>query len=171
MIELMLTLRLNVWRYFNVDQRCTISVLSGMCASAHNINFINVSLLVGCRNDNECPLIQSCINNECIDTCLVTQCGINALCTADGYHKTRCYCPDGYIGNPYEVCERPECTSDNDCPLFLACRNLKCVNPCNCPPPALCTVLNHRSVCKCPPGYMGNPYSLCLMGNSPFLIL
>lgn len=133
-----------------------------------HINFINIFFTVGCRSDSECSLIQSCINNECIDTCLVTQCGINAMCTADGYHKTRCYCPDGYTGNPYEICERPECTSDNDCAPSLACRNLRCVNPCNCPPPALCNVVNHRPVCKCPPGYVGNPYTSCLMGKNPF---
>lgn len=136
------------------------------------INFININTFsVGCRNDNECSLIQSCINNECIDTCLVTQCGINALCTADGYHKTRCYCPDGYTGNPYEICERPECISDNDCASSLACRDLKCVNPCNCPPSALCTVANHRPICKCPPGYVGNPYNSCLLGKNSILYL
>jgi len=135
------------------------------------LDFIDISPPVGCRGDNECPLIQSCINNECVDTCLVTQCGINALCTADGYHKTRCYCPDGYIGNPYEICERPECTSDSDCFSALACRNLKCVDPCNCPPPALCTVVNHRPICKCPPGYIGNPYTSCLMGKNMVFLL
>lgn len=123
------------------------------------------SFTVGCRGDSECPLTQSCVNNECMDACLVTQCGVNALCTSDGYHRPRCYCPDGYQGNPYHICERPECTNDNDCPSSLACHNQRCVNPCNCPLSAQCSVINHRPNCRCPPGYTGDPYTSCLMGK------
>lgn len=87
------------------------------------------------------------------------------MCRPDGYHKARCYCPDGYIGNAYQICERPECTVDDDCASFLACRNTKCVDPCNCVPSAQCSVFNHQPTCRCPPGYIGDPYSACTLGN------
>lgn len=128
------------------------------------------SSAVGCRGDSECPLTQSCINNECVDACSVTQCGINAFCRSDAYHRPRCYCPDGYIGNPYQSCERPACINDNDCSSQLVCRDSKCVSPCDCPPLAQCFVVNHRATCRCPPGYVGDPYSSCLMGNYTFIL-
>lgn len=93
------------------------------------------------------------------------QCGINALCTADGYHKARCYCPDKFLGNPYQLCKRPECISDNDCAPSLACQNLQCTDPCSCPSSAQCFVINHRPSCQCPPGYTGDPYTSCTLGK------
>lgn len=142
-----------------MNWKCVVFILY------NSINILNFLYAVGCRGDSDCPLTQSCVNNECIDTCSVTQCGINAFCESDGYHRPRCYCPDGYLGNPYQGCERSECITDNDCPSSLSCRDSKCINPCDCPLSAQCHVVNHRPICRCPPGYVGNPYTSCLIGN------
>lgn len=127
---------------------------------------------VGCRSEDECSPSQSCINNECIDSCLITQCGISAQCKSDGYHRANCYCPEGFYGNPYDRCQRPECSVDDECASFLACHNNRCVDPCNCPLSAQCLVVNHRPSCRCATGFTGNPYESCEMGKffSPFYI-
>lgn len=121
---------------------------------------------VGCRSDSECPPTQACVNRQCVDPCSYTQCGVNAVCRADTNHRARCYCPDSYRGDPFVLCNRPECTSDVDCPYNLACRNEHCENPCSCGPGALCTVTNHRPACQCPPGYVGNPHVSCTIGET-----
>lgn len=68
---------------------------------------------------------------------------------------------DGYRGNPLIACERPECTTDADCPYYLACTNEKCMDPCDCAPSAQCRVDNHRASCRCPQGYTGDPRKSC----------
>lgn len=104
-----------------------------------------------------------------MDPCAYMQCGLNAVCRVDSNHKGRCYCPEMYFGNPLVSCERPQCISDLDCPLDLACINQKCQNPCACAPSAICTVLSHVPNCHCPPGYTGNPYESCLIGKYHFV--
>lgn len=121
--------------------------------------------LVGCRTDYDCPSNQACVNRECVDPCLYTQCGLNALCKADSNHKARCYCPENFRGNPQIRCERPECTTDNECPYTLTCRNEHCEDPCDCGLGAICRVTNHRPQCSCPPGYIGNPLTSCTLGK------
>lgn len=121
--------------------------------------------LVGCRADSECPPTQACVNRECISPCSYTQCGINALCRVDeSSHRARCYCPDQYFGDPQVKCERPQCTSDSECPSQLACHNQRCQDPCDCAPSALCSVAQHVPTCRCPPGYIGNPRQSCNIG-------
>jgi len=59
---------------------------------------------------------------------------------------------------------RPECTSDPECPIHLACIQEKCQDPCftaKCGVNAECKVNNHRAVCVCRVGYIGDPYSIC----------
>lgn len=130
----------------------------------HN-SFLNpLFFAVGCRADSDCPSTQACINRECTDPCSFTQCGLNALCRADTNHKARCYCPDSFRGNPLVRCERPECTTDAECPLHLACQNERCESPCKCGPSAICDVRNHVAICSCPPGFVGNPLALCNRG-------
>lgn len=68
---------------------------------------------------------------------------------------------DGYRGNPLVSCERPECTTNSDCPFHLACTNEHCQDPCNCAPGAQCRVDNHIATCKCLPGYVGDAYTRC----------
>ncbi|KAF7389943.1 hypothetical protein HZH68_011800 [Vespula germanica] len=147
------------------NSRCYVQMHRAICVCNEDFtgNPQQYCQKIGCRGDNECPLTQSCINDECIDTCQVMQCGINALCTADSYHKARCYCPDKFLGNPYELCKQPECISDNDCAPSLACKNSQCTDPCSCPSSAQCFVINHRPSCQCPPGYTGDPYTSCTL--------
>lgn len=116
---------------------------------------------IGCRSDSDCPVTQACINRQCVDTCERTQCGQNAHCRSDFNHRARCYCLDGYRGNPLVKCDRPECTRDDECPFNLACKNEKCRDPCDCGVGAQCRVDNHRASCKCPPGYNGDPHVTC----------
>lgn len=127
-------------------------------------NFV-LCVPVGCRVDTDCLPVQACVNTQCMDPCAYTQCGLNAICRVDNNHKGRCYCPETYFGNPLVSCERPQCISDSDCPLDLACVNQKCQSPCSCAPNAICTVLSHTPNCRCPPGYTGNPYESCQIGE------
>lgn len=123
----------------------------------------NMKLLlsVGCRSDSDCPITEACVNRDCTDPCLYTQCGQNAVCKSDYNHKARCVCLDNYKGDPFTKCIRPECTRDDDCPFNLACQNEKCRDPCDCAPGAQCRVTNHQALCRCPPGYEGNGRDSC----------
>ena len=61
-----------------------------------------------CRQDRDCPIDQACINQVCVDPCLVEDpCGRNALCRAQ-QHRPVCYCPDEWAGNPQIECFRRE---------------------------------------------------------------
>lgn len=121
----------------------------------------NLFFSVGCRSDSECPPTEACVNKECINPCSYTQCGRNAYCKTDFNHRARCHCLDGYRGNPLLSCERPECTTNDDCPQRLSCKNEKCIDPCNCGTNAECVVDYHIASCKCPVGYSGNPSISC----------
>lgn len=68
----------------------------------------------------------------------------------------RCNCIEGYFGNPFVECQRPECRSNDECPQNLACQNQKCINPCSCGNDAQCFMKNHIPTCQCPPGYLGS---------------
>ena len=125
---------------------------------------------IGCRANSDCPATEACVNRNCIDPCQYTQCGTNAYCKADYNHNARCYCLDGYRGNPLISCNRPECTNDDECPYNLACFNEQCRDPCNCAPDAQCHVSNHRASCRCPPGYTGDATILCSKGEYIILL-
>lgn len=64
------------------------------------------------------------------------------------------------------ACERPECTTNQDCPFHLACISERCQDPCDCAPGAQCRVDNHIATCKCLPGHFGDPYSGCRLVDS-----
>lgn len=127
------------------------------------IKFIILS--VGCRSDSECPPTEACVNKECVNPCRYTQCGLGAECHVVS-NSARCVCPQGTLGDPQVSCLRPQCTSDSECPSYLACRNTRCADPCDCAPGALCTVQGHVPTCRCPPGYIGNPHVSCTIGKS-----
>ena len=63
------------------------------------------------------------------------------------------------------------CTSDDDCPLYTACRDTRCINPCAdenpCGRYASCRVINHRPECTCPDGFIGDPTTSCELRESP----
>lgn len=51
---------------------------------------------------SECPLIQACNNQKCIDPCPGT-CGIGAICHVVN-HNPVCSCPDRFTGDPFVRC-------------------------------------------------------------------
>lgn len=55
-----------------------------------------------CVISAECPSNKACINEKCRDPC-PGSCGVNALCTVND-HTPNCYCPSGYIGDPFNLC-------------------------------------------------------------------
>lgn len=67
---------------------------------------------------------------------------------------------------------RPECTSNSECALHLACQNQKCQDPCpgSCGYKALCKTVNHIPQCHCLEGYTGSPFSYCHKTPSRFFI-
>ncbi len=59
---------------------------------------------------------------------------------------------------------RPECTTDPECLLHLACIQQRCQDPCSthrCGTNALCKVANHRAYCVCQRGFEGDPQRVC----------
>ncbi|KAK7075251.1 hypothetical protein SK128_022665 [Halocaridina rubra] len=120
-----------------------------------------------CRQDPDCPSDEACINDICIDPCLVdNQCGLKALCRTQ-QHRPICYCPEAWAGNPQIECFKPECTVDEECPMNKACINQNCVNPCTylgpaCGLNAKCRAVIHRAQCYCPVGMQGNPSIACV---------
>ena len=66
------------------------------------------------------------------------------------------------------------CTSDDDCPLYTACRDTRCINPCAdenpCGRYASCRVINHRPECTCPDGFIGDPTTSCELRESPIYL-
>lgn len=58
---------------------------------------------------------------------------------------------------------RPECSTNYECALNLACQNQKCVDPCPgvCGYNAICSVRNHIPTCECPVGMIGNAFTAC----------
>lgn len=132
-----------------------------ICRFGFTGNAQHACIELGCRSDSDCARTETCVNKECVEICNYIQCGRNAICKGDYNHKARCYCLEGYQGNPLISCDRPDCTKNNDCPFNLACQNERCVDPCNCALSAQCIVNNHVASCRCPPGYTGNPLTLC----------
>lgn len=135
------------------------------CADGHDGNPNFGCKLVGCRSDYECDPGKSCINNDCVNPCLINNpCGTHAECVTHE-NRAECKCLSGYRGNPYEICHIIGCTSNSDCPSDKKCLNTQCVDPCvydsQCSPRAECKAKNHMAVCKCPPGLEGNPYIDC----------
>ena len=124
-----------------------------------------------CEVDPDCRTDQICHNNKCINPCLVDNpCAVNAICEAQN-HASRCICPPGLVGNPYENCESVECYVNRDCDTTKACIQNQCLDPCLldnvCAPTAICRVINHDGSCTCPPGYIGDPMVLCTPKQEP----
>ena len=118
-----------------------------------------VTIVAGCKSDDECPLNEACYDRECRDPCLFQECGSNALCEAR-LHQAFCRCIEGFRGNPYDQCRQYECLIDSDCRDTLKCENEKCVDPCQCARFADCSPRNHRGYCTCIPDYTGDPYGV-----------
>ena len=57
-----------------------------------------------CTSDYECPTHLACIREKCQDPCQTHTCGINAECMVRN-HRALCVCIDGYVGDPFTICE------------------------------------------------------------------
>lgn len=92
--------------------------------------------------------------------CQPSPCGPSSQCREINHHAV-CSCLPNYIGRPPSC--RPECTSNYECSLALACIKEKCSDPCpgSCGAYASCSVVNHSPVCQCLPQYTGDPFSGC----------
>lgn len=125
-----------------------------------------IFFLVQCHSNNDCPDDESCEGGACVKVCLRVRCGTEAHCFARG-HTASCECDPGTRGDPWTGCRRDECTVDEDCPTWLACRGKKCLDPCPgaCAPEALCNVVRHTPLCECPRATQGDPKIECKLGN------
>lgn len=99
---------------------------------------------------------------EPINPCIPNPCGPFSICHDQGGYPS-CTCLPQYIGSPPNC--RPECVISAECPSNKACINEKCRDPCpgSCGIGALCTVNNHTPNCYCPNGYIGDPFSSCIL--------
>ncbi|BES97160.1 PTI [Nesidiocoris tenuis] len=145
---------------YNAECRVLMHRPVCVCREGLTGNGLSQCFDIGCRSDSECPPTEACVNKECVNPCRYTQCGLGAECHVVS-NSARCVCPQGTLGDPQVSCLRPQCTSDSECPSYLACRNTRCADPCDCAPGALCTVQGHVPTCRCPPGYIGNPHVSC----------
>lgn len=111
-----------------------------------------------CTVDNECSDDLACISTKCVDPC-PGACGINSLCEVNT-HRPVCFCPAGFMGNPYIRCEEksePIPPKEEPGPPAPS-------NPC-VPPPcginAECRVQGQSAVCSCIGDYIGDPKDRC----------
>lgn len=97
--------------------------------------------------------------------CIPSPCGPYSLCRVVD-DRPVCSCNVGYSGAPPNC--RPECIVSSECPLDKACVKQKCVDPCpgTCGFNAFCKVVAHNPICSCPPGYIGDPFSKCVVEQS-----
>lgn len=102
--------------------------------------------------------------------CLPSPCGPYSICRVQN-DRPVCSCTAGYLGAPPNC--RPECVVNSECPLDRACSNQKCVDPCpgTCGFNARCRVVNHNPICSCPSGYIGDPFSRCIVEESKLNII
>ena len=59
---------------------------------------------IGCKNNDECTLDNSCINKYCYDVCKLGFCGQNSECMIHN-HRPICVCPPGTTGDPSNECK------------------------------------------------------------------
>ena len=61
---------------------------------------------IGCSSDVECSSNQACRNRACINPCTTDKpCSPSAFCTVES-HRSKCKCPPGYEGDPYQQCTK-----------------------------------------------------------------
>ncbi|KAJ4432717.1 hypothetical protein ANN_21354 [Periplaneta americana] len=100
--------------------------------------------------------------------CQPSPCGPNAVCQVAG-DSPSCSCLPDFTGSPPNC--RPECVSNSECASHLACINQKCRDPCpgSCGANAECRVVSHTPNCICPSGFTGDPFTQCVIQQSPVI--
>ena len=111
---------------------------------------------VECFVNRDCDSSMACIQNKCLDPCLLDNvCAPTAICKVIN-HDGSCFCPPGFVGDPFVLCTLkpeavgeepdPECRVDSECPSGLACIDQRCQNPCYtlnpCDSSAVCSVVD-----------------------------
>ena len=124
-----------------------------------------------CVQDKDCPTDQVCLEEKCINPCLVlAPCVEPATCKLVDSMPVRtmvCICPEGYVTDDKGGCRTlppivSGCERDDECNDQTACINAVCRDPCGCGLNARCEITNHRPVCICEPGFYGDPELACL---------
>ena len=111
-----------------VNNRC---VLRYECSSDQDCAVGSICVkdqcFAGCKVDNDCPLDQGCYSQQCQNPCHFRgSCGPNAQCTPY-LHKPKCFCPQGFTGNPLLACtEIPLCQRNDECPVGFICQDSRC---------------------------------------------
>ncbi|CAH2073961.1 unnamed protein product, partial [Iphiclides podalirius] len=157
-----------------IREKC-MSPCEGSCGSNAECVVISHKAVCHCRESytgdpfNGCYFIVTVTSDDETNPCNPSPCGPNAICKEKNSAGS-CTCLPGYFGDPYLGC-RPECVTNNDCPLNKACSNNKCVDPCQeaCGINAHCKVAHHTPVCLCIDGFEGNPVVSCHPQRSPTL--
>ena len=77
------------------------------CPAGLQGNPMVACVVVGCSSNDDCPETKACnrINRVCVDVCTPVTCAPGADCRASN-HAAFCYCPPGYIGNPFQHCSK-----------------------------------------------------------------
>ena len=68
------------------------------------LNFLLIVQRGECQHDIDCPDNRACIENQCLDPCIIhSPCGKSALCETTS-HRPVCRCPSGWAGDPHTEC-------------------------------------------------------------------
>ena len=131
---------------------------------------------IDCPNDSVCKFDQTTNTHKCVNVCLYTECGKNALCKTHK-HKAQCFCQSSFNGDPYDLihgCHIPVisnlCQNDFDCKYNYKCLPTRsgiydCIDVCTtvqCGPNSKCQIRNHDAICECLPGYVGSANDLTI---------
>lgn len=150
-------MKLNVLPFLNLA-KCSVINHSPICSCPSRFTG---NPFVQCR-----PIIEQPIEKDPVNPCVPSPCGPNSECRAFG-ESPSCSCRQGFIGSAPNC--RPECISNSECASNLACINNKCKDPCpgSCSDNAECRVVNHSPMCVCLTGYVGDPFTQCVIQQAP----
>ncbi|XP_075154214.1 uncharacterized protein LOC142227620 [Haematobia irritans] len=146
----------------------------GFQAECRVINHVPICSCVGGHTGNaftRCypvPLIPAePVRDPYRDPCIPSPCGQYGQCRVINADQYICSCLPSYVGSPPNC--RPECLINSDCSSQEACLNEHCRDPCpgSCGINALCMVINHIPNCICSPGYIGDPFTRCIIPEIP----
>lgn len=147
-----------------VNQKC-INPCPGTCGLNGKCQVVNHNPICSCPNKftgdpfTRCvPVVEEVVIQS--DPCQPTPCGPNSECRIIN-ESPSCSCLPEFIGSPPNC--KPECVSNSECPIELACINRKCKDPCPgiCGLNAECRVVSHIPNCICVSGYQGDPFIQC----------
>lgn len=60
-----------------------------------------------CTTNDDCSYTLACTNRKCVNPC-INACGVQAECSVT-LHNANCFCPSGYVGNPFVECHIQQC--------------------------------------------------------------